>query len=188
MSFFDAWVPSRPTFGIRPLRSNEPPAGSRTVPPVPAFGSSLFGALVNGRDNLQAAMPGYAERNIDIDLDRGLGESNFWPSATDVEKMLDAATTAVRHFFQPAGWDWPAHRRQRFANVMAEVESNVRGVSLRSSLASVWRAALRIQVEEANNGAGRIQADSDVRAHRGRRALVAAFGAAVRPGNRATSI
>jgi predicted acylesterase/phospholipase RssA len=150
VSFFDSWIPTRPTFGIRPMRQKD----QGRIAPLPAFASDLFSTLVNGRDTLQAEMAGFAKRNIDVDLRRGLGEANFWPTPDDICAMLRQTNASVVEFFAGSpdrdAWSFDEHRRLRLMNVMGEVEDNVLGgASSRPGVVTAWRDRLRDDVTRA---------------------------------------
>lgn len=100
--FFDALLPSRPTFGIalEPLREEGgrrvrlPMSGAGSLPlgvaPIAglwSFAMTLFDAASGWHERLQASLPGYRERIVTIGLKDGEGGLNLRMSPEEVAML-----------------------------------------------------------------------------------------------------
>lgn len=134
--FFDAWLPTRPTFGIN-LTADDggpavrlPRAGEITPRPCRALTNlgGFLGALVstmqNHRDNLQAQMPSYRERIVQVRLGKAEGGLNLeMPAATlcaVAQKGADAGRVLAEEF------RWDAHQWTRFRVLIARLEMELK--------------------------------------------------------------
>jgi predicted acylesterase/phospholipase RssA len=107
--FFDAPLPSRPTFALNlggfakdEQPSPDVPAENVVDPPAPneqapeswteidsmfAFAVAIKDAMENWRDNTQGRLPGFRERIIDIKLGRGEGGLNLAMDEQKIERL-----------------------------------------------------------------------------------------------------
>jgi predicted acylesterase/phospholipase RssA len=134
--FFDAPLPTRPTFalnlgGFAKDEHPDPNVPSQNVvdPPAPneqapeswteidslfAFAVSIKDAMENWRDNTQGRLPGFRERIIDIKLAHGEGGLNLAMDEAKIKRLTDRGEYAgerLKAFFSGVGAkpEWTAH-------------------------------------------------------------------------------
>ena len=120
--FFDAAIPTRPTFGINLRYTGQPVAAHnrdmvwmpRTLeegrgnaysafgratsePCLTAFGDAILDTMQNWRDNVQLAVPGYRDRVIHISLAEGEGGMNLQMSDFKIQTLLARGKLAGEH-------------------------------------------------------------------------------------------
>ncbi|MFN3685992.1 hypothetical protein [Salinarimonas sp.] len=112
IQFFDALLPSRPTFGIalEPLREEDgrrvrlpmsdpkgAPLGVVPITGLRAFAATLFAAAADWHDRLQGTLPGYRERIVTIGLKSGEGglDLTMSPEAVDAIGALGQRAAAL---------------------------------------------------------------------------------------------
>ena len=148
--FFDAWLPSRPTFGVNltsaPSGRSAPRAGSVFLPAAERSASAGFTAIdslagflgaiwdtsQNFRDNTLAALPGYRERVVQIPLADDEGGLNLAMGAEAVQRIVARGDAAGELLL---GFDLQQHQWVRLLTFMAQFERRV----LR--MGTVFRAA-----------------------------------------------
>lgn len=110
--FFDALLPSRPTFGITLVSWDKARHGDtrvaipghrrqstdlavRPIPGLGAFLGAIMGAAKDWQDQLQSLMPGYADRIVEIRLDDSSeGGMNLAMSETLIKRLIGFGRTA----------------------------------------------------------------------------------------------
>lgn len=144
--FFDRWVPDRPTFGINLTRTKDPEAepvlpGARetravdlpwsNIQGVASFLWAIVDTAMNYRDNLQAQLPSYRERIVQVPLRKDEGGLNL--------RMADEVIAGIQEKGRKAGaaltgeFDFEQHRWVRFRVLAAHLEQEL-GVSKRAFL------------------------------------------------------
>lgn len=136
--FFDATVPGRPTFGITlaswdPRRHGdtrvnlpENPRGSAGLPvkdiaSLAGFAMSIVDTAKDWQDTLQARLPGYAERIVEIRLDdSNEGGMNLTMDKATIQKLMDYGEEAGEKLCEDFKFD--EHRWRRAVTVLPEVE------------------------------------------------------------------
>lgn len=140
--FFDAFLPSRPTFGIMLVNWDQRrhdkvrvflPQKWRQSTDLPVMGIGSLGAFLGSvlhtarewHDTLQSLLPGYAERIVEVRLDParegGLNLSMDRKTiATLTEYGRQAGTTLTTQF------DFDEHRWRRALSLLPELEDSLR--------------------------------------------------------------
>jgi predicted acylesterase/phospholipase RssA len=177
ITLFDAWLPSRPTFGInltklqndavdkqaqrvnpshRSLTHGQSPAHDiggaehgRVYLPRPdaepeldwypvtdllSFLGGIWSTIHNFRDTLQANLPSYRERIVQVRLAADEGGLNLDMDGNKVQKLIDIGSQAGRDLFPPpeGQFDLNWHRWTRTLVLMEQLEQRVR--DLRAAL------------------------------------------------------
>lgn len=147
MHFFDALLPTRPTFGVdlstpHPLHPDSPvwrPAATSggTIPRahpfagIAGFLGALFDTMQNWADTKQVTQRGYADRVVEIRLGPDEGGMNLGMSTTRVLKLTARGALAGESLL---GFDWAAHRVVRYRTAMARLSDGL------DHLRHAWRA------------------------------------------------
>lgn len=133
MHFFDAMLPTRPTFGVNlqpvhpvdPRRVERPsPTSGGTIPrakpfdSVPEFVGSLRDTMQNWSDNKQLTQRGYADRVVEIRLAPDEGGMNL---RMPKELVLRLAARGAAAGDELLTFDWDAHRVIRYRVAMARL-------------------------------------------------------------------
>lgn len=134
--FFDTWLPVRPTFGITlaagdggaavslPRAGEIVPKTCHALTDLVGFLGALVSTMQNYRDNLQAQMPSYRERIVQVRLKKNEGGLNLdMPAATllDVaQKGADAGRALAQEFRMDA------HQWTRFQVLMSQLEAELK--------------------------------------------------------------
>ncbi len=140
---FDAWLPRRPTFAIS-LASWDPKRHGRERVHLPthsgqstdlptqelgglsAFLSSVLNTAKDWQDTLQTALPGFAERTVEIRLDEAKeGGLNLSMSKDTIESLIGLGRQAGRMLVDE--FDFEENRWRRAMSLMGEIESNLEG-------------------------------------------------------------
>lgn len=141
MHFFDALLPTRPTFGINlasphPVHPDQltwlPKAALGGVIPranpfdsVPGFAQALRDAIQNWSDNTQVTQRGYAERVVEIRLRPGEGGMNLqMPEEVIMALVLRGAEAGD----QLLGFEWDPHRVIRYRIAMTRLTDALEGL------------------------------------------------------------
>jgi hypothetical protein len=174
--FFDAWLPTRPTFGItlvalpgeaftqedgtrreRPSHiSVVPPGGAdngdaagaaadmrrgevylpkanqpqapdwKPLPGLFSFLWSIFATAQNYRDNLQAMLPSYRERVVQLRLRDDEGGLNLAMSPATIERVRAKGTRAGETFLNE--FNFNHHQWVRFRVLMGQLEPNLQTI------------------------------------------------------------
>ncbi|AHI00164.1 patatin-like phospholipase family protein [Kutzneria albida] len=130
IQFFDAWLPTRPTFGlyfgapIPPTGRPEPQRPQRLPDPTKVVGylHSILLAGMNWHDTLQAQLPGFRDRVVPIPLSDGEGGFNL-TMPPDMIADVDAKGAAAGR--QLAAFDFHRHWLDRYALTMRMVQRNL---------------------------------------------------------------
>jgi len=148
IEFFDAWLPTLPTFGINlarvfaatsALQRNGTKAHQELVYlPKPqdsqdpecmeldgflAFATAIFGVAQNYRENMQTKLPSYRERVVQICLDDIEGGLNLTMPQKVIENVVKKGKQAgviLRNDFQLDQHNWV-----RFLVLMGQLEQNI---------------------------------------------------------------
>jgi hypothetical protein len=147
--FFDAWVPTRPTFALSfaslpvdaagrllPGESDvgiPPGAGDVEFPrwtPVGdmgAFVAQILETMQNWRDTMQAELPGFRDRVYEARLDKGAGEGglNLGMDGATIRRLQDRGARvgdAIAETF-----DWDQHFFTRYLIAMQQLELGLLG-------------------------------------------------------------
>jgi predicted acylesterase/phospholipase RssA len=165
IQFFDAWLPSWPTFGINLTKlssinatsalqkcdetaksaavaarneSDEPVylpnAEDRQDPEwdnvngLLSFAQTIFRTAQNYRDIMQANLPSYRERIVQIRLNKDEGGLNLAMPKEIIEKVAQKGQQAGTILCDPAEFNFDHHVWVRFLVLMAQLEQNVIGM------------------------------------------------------------
>ncbi|MGH3039247.1 MAG: hypothetical protein ACRDLZ_07570, partial [Gaiellaceae bacterium] len=135
--FFDALLPSRPTFGLdlQPLRASakrvEMSRGPRrplfdTVFDLATFGTQIVNASRNWRDNMQAELPGYRDRVCQIRLAEDEGGLNLGMKREVVEGLIETGHEAGRLVVSESSAEWwDVHRLTRYRMLMQMLQGTL---------------------------------------------------------------
>ncbi len=140
---FDAWLPTRPTFGIslrdltdrHPVDGKEPPLAVLPPPrfsndqrpnvvPIGGLGGFLgavFNTAQNYRDNTQAALPSYRERVVHVMLNDKEGGLNLAMPPDIIAKMEAKGVEAARLLREE--FDFNQHQWVRILVLMGRLET-----------------------------------------------------------------
>lgn len=142
--FFDALLPSRPTFGISLTDYEEArhgservvlPSAARQTDDLPArsitslsdFAMAIVDTAKDWQDTLQAMSTGYAERIVEVRLDpKSEGGLNLAMGETTIERLGAYGREAGQKF---AGFDFDEHRWRRALTVMPSLEKSFEGIT-----------------------------------------------------------
>ena len=135
MHFFDALLPTRPTFGINlssphPVHPDEltwlPPAATGGVDPravpfesVAGFAQALRDTVQNWSDNTQVTQRGYAERVVEIRLRPGEGGLNLRMEEDVILALVARGAEAGDRLVEEFEWD--PHRVIRYRTAMTRL-------------------------------------------------------------------
>lgn len=136
--FFDAWLPTRPTFGLNFVSD-----GSATDPDAISYGhrtggrvkiETLFSFLhriletmQNWRDKVQAELPGFSDRIQDIPLGPGEGGMNLSMDPETVQRLVRKGHRAGEVLQEGFAKEWHAHRLRRYQSLMHQMQINLLG-------------------------------------------------------------
>jgi hypothetical protein len=139
--FFDAWFPSRPTFGLdlqtrqSASETNVQLAGSgRLDAPSPArytgvrgvaaFAKQAADAARNWHDATQAELPGFRDRVCHIRLSKDEGGLNLDMNEQTIRVLMARGTEAGEKITELFRWDW--HRFVRYLTLMQVLQRSLR--------------------------------------------------------------
>jgi predicted acylesterase/phospholipase RssA len=155
--FFDAPLPSRPTFGVNlrdfhpqhpdervwlpeVLRNNQ--GLKNYIPPLddaPGFGSvvgflsAILETMQNWGDRMQLAMPGFRDRIVHVSHTADEGGLNLDMPDKVIQRLAgagaDAAELLVKAFEEPGSEGWPNHRRIRLRSLVGGVQQQLDALS-----------------------------------------------------------
>jgi predicted acylesterase/phospholipase RssA len=140
--FFDAWIPSRPTFGLDlQTRQSEaetevvlvgsrktdlpPPARYGRVRSVADFAKQIADAARNWHDATQSELPGFRDRVCHIRLSRDEGGLNLDMDEETIRRLMRRGDQAGK-LITDAFW-WDGHRFTRYLTLMQMLEHSLRG-------------------------------------------------------------
>lgn len=159
IQFFDAWLPTWPTFGISlaPMsigtsalqvhREHQgsaaaeardvgesvylPRAEDRQEPEwqglehLEAFLFAIFTTAQNYRDSMQANLPSYRERVVQVHLDANEGGLNLTMPPETISSLVAKGQKAGETFCDPNKFNFDHHWWVRFLVLMAQLEQNI---------------------------------------------------------------
>jgi predicted acylesterase/phospholipase RssA len=169
IQFFDAWLPTRPTFGIylaslsqatsslqesaeelssaathaalqgddaiylpKPEDAQDPEWSQ--VNGLLDFALAIFGTAQNYRDTMQANLPSYRERIVQVRLNDSEGGLNLTMPKPVIDRVVAKGQEAGAKFCDPNEFNFDHHVWVRFLVLMAQLEKNI--VSMKTVLNS----------------------------------------------------
>lgn len=163
ISFFDAWLPSRPTFGIylaslsqatstlqecaeelssaathavlkeddaiylpKPEEAQDPEWSQ--VNGLLDFALAIFSTAQNYRDTMQANLPSYRERIVQVRLNDSEGGLNLTMPKSVIDRVVTKGQEAGEKFCDPNEFNFDHHVWVRFLVLMAQLEKNIVGM------------------------------------------------------------
>ena len=140
--FFDAWVPSRPTFGLNVIPASmaeqlpgsqdgavqgrhdeRPPMRRATVRHAIDFAAQIFDTMQNWRDTMQSELFQFRDRVADVVLSPGEGGRNIVMPPEVIARIDHKGRCAGEAFTR---FDWPSHLLHRYAWLMQTLQRNLR--------------------------------------------------------------
>jgi hypothetical protein len=165
MHFFDALIPTRPTFGINlaPPHPQHPESrvwratslNSGTFPRIRQlrttmdFLGSLRDTMQNWSDNKQVTQRGYTDRVVEIRLDKSEGGINLRMPEDTIWRMVARGDDAGKELLT---FDWKTHRRVRYRIAMARLTEALEG--FRQAFDEAEYEEVLSSVRRGNPGAG----------------------------------
>jgi predicted acylesterase/phospholipase RssA len=131
IQFFDAWLPTRPTFGLYfgpkvPAASGQqpPPDPDRVAesPSVLRYLGGILSAGLNWHDTMQARLPGFRERVRQIQLTDGEGGFNLTMPPATIQSIDAKGAAAGRELL---GFDFQKHWVERYLIAMRMLQRNL---------------------------------------------------------------
>lgn len=173
MHFFDAWVPTRPTFGLNlTYNAGDKPLGSvgdyvhmypaAAPPPKVTDINSLTGLLgqalstmENWRDNMQAELDGFHDRIAHIDLAPDEGGMNITMSPETVKRIGEKGACAGERLRDD--FDWRAHQMRRYRTFMGMLQEGLvppppPATSDTSTVRTAWESGLHTLLDDCTAG------------------------------------
>jgi predicted acylesterase/phospholipase RssA len=143
--FFDALLPSRPTFAIslapyppgfetQHVRYTAKPKVHRAAPTdsLGQFLGAIFDTLQNWSDNGQAMLPGYRDRIVEVRTGPDEGGINLDMSDDTILDLAVRGRDAARALTDgKSGFDFAKHRTVRFRTALAELQEAVTTMATR---------------------------------------------------------
>jgi predicted acylesterase/phospholipase RssA len=154
VQFFDAWFPSRPTFGIdldshpggsAPFVVMHGDAGAhvpREIAGAGAFAAQIIDTMQNWRDNLQAELPSYRDRVCDVRFSPGEGGLNLKMKPPEVAILMQrgyragellARTLPMTAPPHPPSGLWSRHCLTRYELLMRLQQEGLKSVDERTA-------------------------------------------------------
>jgi predicted acylesterase/phospholipase RssA len=169
MHFFDAWVPSRPTFGLDlnytgaekqhrqvgdyvQMYPAAPPApGAAKITSVTGLLGQVLSTMEDWRDTMQAELDGFHDRIAHIDLAPEEGGMNLAMSADTIAWIGQKGACAGERLRDE--FDWDAHRLRRYKTFMGMLQDGLVPPPLpipsdSPHVLSAWESGLQAQLEE----------------------------------------
>jgi len=138
--FFDAWLPTRPTFGLNFVNSSSPAAdnpdeisfGHRTggrvrIEKLFTFLHQILETMQNWRDKAQGELPGFSDRIQDIPLGPGEGGMNLTMDPVTVQRLVRKGHRAGEVLKEGFAKEWHDHRLRRYQALMHQLQINLAG-------------------------------------------------------------
>ncbi|MBB5894583.1 patatin-like phospholipase family protein [Kutzneria kofuensis] len=131
IQFFDAWLPTRPTFGlyfgpkVPSSQGDQPPVDPDRVEESPGllgYLGAILDAGLNWHDTMQARLPGFRERVQAIRLTDGEGGFNLTMPPETI-KRIDAKGAAAGQAL--LGFDFHKHWVERYLIAMRMLQRNL---------------------------------------------------------------
>jgi predicted acylesterase/phospholipase RssA len=134
--FFDAWLPTRPTFGlnlvpeqaewVRTQALGGPPPRRRTpVRTTVGFARQILDTMQNWRDTMQAELPGFRDRIRAIELGPGEGGMNLGMDPETIRRLAEKGHAKGRELAEDFVWD--EHLFWRYVYLMRLLQENLNG-------------------------------------------------------------
>jgi predicted acylesterase/phospholipase RssA len=138
--FFDAWLPTRPTFGFNFTSSSSPEArdpanmkyGHRSgqgveIDKLFTFLHQILETMQNWRDKTQAELPGFSDRIQDIPLSKDEGGMNLTMEPETVNNLVKKGHRAGELLHDGFEREWHEHRLRRYRSLMHQLQINIMG-------------------------------------------------------------
>lgn len=138
--FFDAWLPTRPTFGLNLMSTRastvqaQPPGRAHPVPRsrtaiagVVPFVQQILDTMQNWRDRMQAELPGFRERIQDITLEAGEGGMNLTMPPEIIVRIASKGRKSGERLRD--GFDWDTHWFARYRGLMRLLDRHLNGAA-----------------------------------------------------------
>jgi predicted acylesterase/phospholipase RssA len=138
--FFDAWLPTRPTFGLNFVSDSSPAAtnpdeisyGHRTggrvrIDKLFTFLHQILETMQNWRDKVQAELPGFRDRIQDIPLGPEEGGMNLTMDPETVQRLVRKGHRAGEVLQEGFAKEWHDHRLRRYQSLMHQLQINIMG-------------------------------------------------------------
>ena len=138
--FFDAWLPTRPTFGLNFVNSSsaaednpdEISFGHRTggrvrIEKLFTFLRQILETMQNWRDKAQGELPGFSDRIQDIPLGPGEGGMNLSMDPVTVQRLVRKGHRAGEVLKEGFAKEWHDHRLRRYQSLMHQLQINLAG-------------------------------------------------------------
>jgi predicted acylesterase/phospholipase RssA len=138
--FFDAWLPTRPTFGLNFINSSSPAGadpdeisyGHRTggrvrIEKLFTFLHQILETMQNWRDKAQGELPGFSDRIQDIPLGPGEGGMNLTMDPITVQRLVRKGHRAGEVLKEGFAKEWHDHRLRRYQSLMHQLQINLTG-------------------------------------------------------------
>jgi predicted acylesterase/phospholipase RssA len=131
IQFFDAWLPTRPTFGlyfgprVPAAQGQQPPVDPNLVgenPSVLGYLGAILNSGLNWHDTMQARLPGFRDRVQQIQLTDGEGGFNL-TMPPEVISSIDAKGTAAGQAL--LDFDFQKHWIERYLIGMRMLQRNL---------------------------------------------------------------
>jgi Patatin-like phospholipase len=134
--FFDAWLPTRPTFGLNLVPEQAewvgtqalggPPPRRRTpVHTTVGFARQILDTMQNWRDTMQAELPGFRDRIRAIELGPGEGGMNLGMDPEAIRRLAEKGRAKGRELAEDFVWD--EHLFWRYVYLMRLLQENLNG-------------------------------------------------------------
>ena len=134
--FFDAWLPTRPTFGLNlvPEQAERvgtealggPPPRRRTpVHTTVGFARQILDTMQNWRDTMQSELPGFRDRIRAIELGSGEGGMNLGMDPETIRRLAEKGRAKGRELADDFVWD--EHLFWRYVYLMRLLQENLNG-------------------------------------------------------------
>jgi hypothetical protein len=133
--FFDAWLPTRPTFGLNLVPIESEPVEEPHIAGHPlrrrrteilttmTFGRQILDTMQNWRDTMQAELPGFSDRIETIELEPGEGGMNLGMRHDTIERLAEKGYEAGRRLAD--NFDWDRHLFWRYVYLMRLLQENL---------------------------------------------------------------
>ena len=137
--FFDAWLPTRPTFGLNfvsdgstggdpeEISYGHRVGGRVRIDKLFTFLHQILETMQNWRDKVQAELPGFRDRIQDIPLGPGEGGMNLSMDPETVRRLVRKGHRAGEVLQEGFAKQWPDHRLRRYQTVMDQLQINLLG-------------------------------------------------------------
>jgi hypothetical protein len=131
IQFFDAWLPTRPTFGlyfgpkVPSAKGDQPPVDPNLVADKPGllgYLGAILSAGLNWHDTMQARLPGFNDRVRQIQLTDGEGGFNLTMPTQTIQAIDAKGAAAGRSLLS---FDFHQHWAERYTIAMRMLQRNL---------------------------------------------------------------